>query len=53
MSDQSEPDDLDPQTVADIDEALAGVDTSAVDAAEAAIEHDVDALLAELSLIHI
>ncbi len=47
MSDQPESDDLDPQTVADIDDALAGVDTSAVDAAEAAIEHDVDALLAE------
>ncbi|MSV80755.1 MAG: nucleotide exchange factor GrpE [Actinobacteria bacterium] len=47
MSDQAEPDDLDPQTVADIDAALAGVDTSEVDAAEAAIEHDVDALLAE------
>lgn len=48
MSDQPDlPDDLDPQTVADIDAALAAVDAEQVAAAEDAVELDVQALLTE------
>ncbi len=48
MSDQpDQPDDLDPQTVADIDAALAAVDAEEVAAAEDAVELDVQALLTE------
>lgn len=48
MSDlPDQPDDLDPQTVADIDAALAAVDAEEVAAAEDAVELDVQALLTE------
>jgi molecular chaperone GrpE len=48
MSDRpDQPDDLDPQTVADIDAALAAVDAEQVAAAEDAVEFDVQALLTE------
>lgn len=45
MSDQ--PEDLDPQTVADIDDALSAVDAAEVAAAEEAVELDMATLLAE------
>jgi molecular chaperone GrpE len=51
MSDQpDQPDraaELDPQTVADIDAALAAVDAAEVEAAEEAVELDIEALRAE------
>ena len=48
MSDlPDQPDDLDPQTVADIDAALAAVDAEEVAAAEDAVELDVQTLLTE------
>lgn len=46
--DQLDPlDPLDPQTVADIDAALAAVDAAEVEAAEEAVELDIEALRAE------
>jgi len=51
MSDQPDQpdraDEVDPQTVADIDAALAAVDAAEVEAAEEAVELDIEALRAE------